>query len=536
LRLATSCYLVRCALLATTLLGCARGFSEDLPIERNSLSDHAAGQRLYLDGIRPSGEPLAALVTGDVPFLGTQFGCQNCHGRSGMGTSEGSIIVPAIAGPVLYSSKPQPQRPAYTDESLARALRDGIDPAGRPLNRLMPRYQLTDAEIAVLSRYLRGLSAGPSPGADDRVIRFATVVTPDIDPDLRDAVHAVLRTFVDEKNRQTRLERQRPDRGSTPATRLPTLYRDWALDIWALRGPAETWQAQLEHYYQQQPVFALLSGLGNDTWRPISQFCEAHAIPCLYPSTNVPAATPSDFYSRYFSAGLTLEADLIASHLQTDPVAAVIQVYCESGPARVAANLASSLDQQSIRVETVSFDCRESFPIDQLNGRLVEHSGAAIILWLSADHLHNLELTSQPARVYLSSTLSGDDHTADVNGSAAPTFLAHAFRLPGKFDPAFRRFEAWARTRSIAVNHPRQQAEAFYTCLVANDLISHLDRFLVRDYLLDMLDHTDSMIVFLPFYPRATLGPGQHFLTKGGYLLPIHDGLADTTAAVWIRP
>ena len=187
--------------------------------------DREAGRRLYREGIRPSGEPLTALVTGDVPFLGTQFSCQSCHGRSGMGAAEGAYIVPAIAGRLLFAPSPQPKRPAYDPQSLARALREGVDPAGRPLDPLMPRFRIADEEVAALAAYLAGLSAGPSPGVDDKVIRFATVVTDDVSPDMRAAVLAVLRTYVDEKNRQTRLESQRPDHGVTPATqaahRLP---------------------------------------------------------------------------------------------------------------------------------------------------------------------------------------------------------------------------------------------------------------------------------------------------------------------------
>jgi hypothetical protein len=48
-----------------------------------------------------------------------------------------------------------------------------------------------------------------------------------------------------------------------------------------------------------------------------------------------------------------------------------------------------------------------------------------------------------------------------------------------------------------------------------------LGRFFVGDYMLDTLDHAQNLVAYLPFYPRATLGPGQRFLSKGGYVLAL---------------
>ena len=129
---------MRTALLVAVLLGSAM----------NALAQTAdvdAGLRMYRDGISPSGEPMTALVAGDVPVVGTQFSCENCHGRSGMGAAEGAYIVPPVAAQFLFVESPQPQRPAYDTDSLARVLRDGVTPSGRALSpQLMPRYSLAD--------------------------------------------------------------------------------------------------------------------------------------------------------------------------------------------------------------------------------------------------------------------------------------------------------------------------------------------------------------------------------------------------------
>ena len=121
------------------------------------------GERIYRDGILPSGEPLTAVVQGDIPVEGTMFSCVSCHLRSGLGSFEGEVLTPPTNGDVLYkpwnslretaklrkgsmegSMKLRngtlyyltrvgefPKRPAYTDETLADAIRGRSEP-GRP--------------------------------------------------------------------------------------------------------------------------------------------------------------------------------------------------------------------------------------------------------------------------------------------------------------------------------------------------------------------------------------------------------------------
>ena len=58
-----------------------------------------------------------------------------------------------------------PRRNRYSSETLARAIRDGIDPEGRKLDYLMPRFALDDATMRLLIGYLKQLSTHPAPGA-----------------------------------------------------------------------------------------------------------------------------------------------------------------------------------------------------------------------------------------------------------------------------------------------------------------------------------------------------------------------------------
>lgn len=45
----------------------------------------------------------------------------------------------------------------YTDEAIKRAIVHGIDPSGKELDAMMPRWKMTDAELNELLRYLKEL-------------------------------------------------------------------------------------------------------------------------------------------------------------------------------------------------------------------------------------------------------------------------------------------------------------------------------------------------------------------------------------------
>ena len=163
------------------------------------------GERMYREGILPSGEPLKAMVKGDIPMAGNQFTCANCHQRSGFGSLEGTVRTPPINSAQLYAPlskfkgipvsrrsaavrETELFRPAYTDETLARAMRTGQDPAGRQMSSTMPIYSLSDRDMEILVFYLKNLSTGSEAGVTDTALRFATVITDEVSKADREAM------------------------------------------------------------------------------------------------------------------------------------------------------------------------------------------------------------------------------------------------------------------------------------------------------------------------------------------------------------
>ncbi|MBS0396734.1 MAG: c-type cytochrome, partial [Proteobacteria bacterium] len=287
----------------------------------------ADGERLYRSGLLPGGEPLVGTRASGADVSGEGAACVSCHRRSGLGNVEGSIVIPPIIAKYLYRSRVAnvedlslphvpgftPNAWAYTDATLAQAIRTGVRPDGRALNPLMPRYALDDPAMAGLIAYLKSLTSAPVPGVSDTTLDFATIVTPDADPVEKQAMLEVLQRFFDLQQKVIAAE-TKPLRSSREI--MYRVTRRWRLHVWELTGPPDGWARQLDQRLAAEPVFAVISGLGRAEWRPVHQFCERNAVPCVLPNIDLPVVDEHDFYPVYYDRGVLLEADLIASRLE----------------------------------------------------------------------------------------------------------------------------------------------------------------------------------------------------------------------------
>ena len=105
----------------------------------------AIGQRIYREGVLPSGEPLRGVGEANVTLAGEQAACATCHRRSGYGSSEGPIEVRAITGPALFGERVAPTAPG------SAATPAGLDRRDRPVAR-GSRSRTGDARCATSGR------------------------------------------------------------------------------------------------------------------------------------------------------------------------------------------------------------------------------------------------------------------------------------------------------------------------------------------------------------------------------------------------
>jgi len=514
------------------------------------------GKRLYREGILSTGQTITGVVQGDIRLSGEQVVCAYCHRRSGMGSMEGQEVVPPVTGDILYNplrlatSKPPLaplQREAYTDEMLKRAIRDGIDVAGKPFSPLMPRYALSDEELESLLAYLKTLSTEPAPGVDERDIHFATVVADSADPAACEALLDLMGAFFEQKNAETRHESVRAERAPWHKERIFGPYRKWVLHVWELTGPPDSWAEQLATQYREQPVFAVLSGVVPGSWQPIHDFCEGYQVPCLFPTTDLPVIDERDFYTVYLSKGMTVEGEGIAHHLAAEGLLAkpVLQVYRTGDPGGEtgAAGLRDALQGRGGSVTDLPLGAGD-FSKETFWLSLVEQgNGAVVVLWLSKSGLDGFWEAFNgglgPQRVYLSTTLFGSNVKDVPAGAAERVYFVHPQEMPDKMDRLLQRSTGWLRVKGIyAPDQKRVQANAYLALKMAGGSLKGLHGYFSREYFLEGIEHMVDIAPYTSVYPRISLAPGQRFVAKGIYIARLSSNGKGRLEAVtgWTAP
>jgi hypothetical protein len=512
-------------------------------------SDH--GWRMYHEGINPDGEPMRATVQGDIPVDGTMFTCVSCHLRSGLGSLEGTVITlptnwgylgrPLVGADMSDSARerlPKPLkqgefRPAYDDQSLARAIRMGKDPNGRVLDLVMPRYALDTNEMDTLIGYLKRLSAEVSPGVTESTLHFATVITDGVSESDQKAMVAVLQAHVQDHNSQVRHEDERKRRGPFYMQEKWDPYRRWQLDVWRLHGAPESWSGQLDEYYEKQPVFALLGGISAGSWQPIHDYCELHQIPDLFPITDFPVISDGDWYTVYFSKGFYQEGEAAARYLRRadDAVnaAPLVQIYRDTPRGRAYArgfrDTRELIGMSPPSERVVAAD--EALSAETLNEIVTQNPGAVLALWVGGDDLRALttfETNPRPVATILSATLLGDNLAAVPEGVRGFTLITQPTAFPEDKVRTRLAIERWLKIRNIPITNYEIQANMYFVGWNLAGLIKMMRNEVYRDYFLDIVDMMRDQDYAVGVYERLSFGPGQRYASKGCYVTELGAG------------
>lgn len=546
--------------LLVALLGLAT-LAAAAPTGKGGSDEVALGARLYHEGIGADGRMVTAISQADVPLAGAQAACMNCHRPSGLGSSEGGYYVPPIHGPVLYAPRQldrlrlypeffhqiqpdsfkarlhQPHmRPAYDPATLARVLRRGVDAAGQPLAPIMPRYRLSDRDVAALDAYLHTLSAHPDPGVGAGTIQLATVFSDNVPPAKRTAMQSTLEAYVAWHNQ--RLNGDQARQGFSVYGRSPfvAVLPRWSLAIWTLTGDPSTWRAQMEQHYRAGPVFAVVGGRVDGPWDGPGGFCEEQQLPCLFPDTELPTWPVRPFtHTAYFSAGLMLDARMLAVYAATHAKAGdeIVQLAADDVWGRApAAEFTRVLQQQAgpaVTLRTIAFTTPEQLT-DALHHRL--GAARAIVLWPGSD--------AAAAVAALASTPPGatrillPHRVIPVAAGAIHGALRERMRFADadELEPSrhARSFETWAwmRTRHLGQDHPRQRLKAYYVMTLLDAALAEINQDFYRDHLIERIEDESQKDINPGLYSRMALSPGERIEVKSGQVVALDAVTLDT--------
>ena len=507
------------------------------------------GEKMYRDGILPSGKPLQAIVKGDVPVEGAQLTCSNCHQRSGFGSSEGTVRTPPIDGTRLYQplskfkgiplTKQATElqaddlfRPAYTDETLARAMRTGVDPAGRQMNTAMPVYELNDRDMAILVYYLRNLSSGLEPGVTETSLRFATIITDDVSQEDRQAMLGPLQRYIGSR-RLSRTSEFSVRTGAYLQEGTSRGMRALSLAVWELKGPSGTWRGQLEEYYKKEPVFAILSGITYGEWAPVHRFCEDHRIPSVFPITDYPVISEKDWYTFYLSKGLYQESETAAKYLNSrDDLSKDIRVVQVFRKNRAGTALSKAFqdawtglghgpaDDVALGEETLTADFWKKLAD--------KYRHTVVLLWLDANDfpdLENLEKTkAMPDMIFASSSLLGQRLYLLPEKARKSVYLTYPYTLPQDARKYRESIETSLRNLNLPITNIDIEFKMRSLFSTLTGALAMMRNYVYRDYFLELIEKTPDLTVVQVPYPRMSFGTGQRYASKGCYVVQLSEG------------
>jgi hypothetical protein len=556
---------VTATIVATLLLftGLSQGYGESPRPSESSQNTLTLGERMYRYGVLPSGEPMLASVKGDLPVSGTAFTCVSCHLRSGLGSIEGGAVTPPTNGPTLFKPAqiiykdteqkyfPLPShRPAYNDSTLAEAIRSGQYPAGKVMNEVMPRYMLEDGDMEILIAYLKSLSNEFSPGVSNTSLHFATIITDDVPPEIRDAMFTPLVHYFDLRNKQTQADQKPLPSRSRLMGRIVlenTLVskvlanRQLVLSKWLLKGSPDTWRKQLDEYYRKEPVFALLGGITNQDWLVIHQFSEEKKIPCLLPQTDLPSISASDWYTIYPSKGFYQEGESVARYLngredlsQERPIVQIVRESLE-GKALSEGFSQTWRDLERSPVKTIRLKSGDKITQDFIERLLAEVQPVALLLWDGPDVQATLEFIASAKNkaelVFVSSRYLGKKFRTLPEHAREFTYITYPFSFAQKsISSAMGNISVEDDSKwSISLKDFPEQDHAQNSMFMSNSITQLLTMALLDmkgNYYRDNFFDVISMVPDQPssIYGRLSFGPGQRYASKGCYIVQVTKG------------
>lgn len=530
--------------------GHAAGMGNATPVNPGSAEAHRLGERMYREGLLPDGTPLRGYIRGDVPVDSTMFSCTNCHARSGLGSVEGQITSPPVNGASLFKPRylfkdqvknsiskskgvtrsAQALRPAYTEETLTAAILAGVDPTGREFAPVMPRYSLNDQEMQILISYLQNLSSSFSPGVTGTSLTFATIVTDDVSAEDRQAMLASLETLV-AINQQTKTQRKLPQFAKMFRMLDTAFFRDISIKTWELKGEPATWRAQLEAYNQKEPVFAILGGISNSPWQPIHDFCETNQIPCLFPVTDLPVVSGTDWYTCYASKGFYQEGEAAARFLKNSISGGtggrVLQIVRNTprGDALASGFTTSWNEGEQGHLQTVSLDRSKKLDSEALQKLMLQYSPDSVVIWSGDDivtALGKLPPQTKLPQLIVSSRYVGKAFTSIPEPLRDKLFITYPYRLP-EDEKSFKGYNEFLTLGKLKqTDEKRIVTRTFSMIHIFLQGLKELKLDFYRDTLLDVIGMRPDQ--YLPDFERYSFGPGQRYASKGCYIVQLGRG------------
>ena len=170
------------------------------------------------------------------------------------------------------------------------------------------------------------------------------------------------------------------------------------------------------------------------------EFCEKNLVPCIFPITDLPVISESDWYTLYFSKGYYQEGEAAAKHLarelELSPDKRIVQVYRENDEG-IALSLGfedswKKLESSPVIDKIIS--ANETTGVDFWKKLSALHPDAVMLVWLGPEDMAGIEslseLRAKPSMVFVSYTMIGEALSSLPDKIRSFTYITYPYGLP----------------------------------------------------------------------------------------------------------
>ncbi|MEE2856741.1 MAG: ABC transporter substrate-binding protein [Planctomycetota bacterium] len=489
------------------------------------------GREIYLAGKASGPEIRLVLANADLEMPATSFPCASCHGENGRGTREGGLVPPGIRWQELMRPATVEltgrKRSAYDLESLKKAIIDGSDPAGVELHPGMPRYKMSDPQLADLMAYLRvvGEEEVFDPGVEPELIRFGTVLPlSGANASTGDSIRKALEAWSGQLSIQgiygRKIEWVFEDSVSTQEGTLAALKRIVEKDVFALIGchlPPGT--------------------------EGIEEILAESKIPMIGPVTTTPRPMDPPFrWIYYLLPSFYHQSKSLVEYLciEVPGTRPTIAVVTEEGR--------SFDDARSGVIEQMAvFGSEPLLDIVPAEGHFdpvviadaLADSGAEVVIVFARGPLisrltHRLEVLDCRVRLFTLGSVLGKEAFTLADSVAARTYISYPSVVERRQSDL-----TWllylARDTGFRIDSAAVQGSALASVKLVQDTMERCGRRLSRDLFIEQLEKTQEFRTGL--VPPITFSPSRHVGAVGSHVMQINlaEGRFDPVSS-WIIP
>ena len=498
-----------------------------LPLAAQPLSAaEAAGRRVYIEGTSPAGHEISAEVgMAGAVLPGTAVPCANCHGRDGLGRAEGGVVPPPIVWSQLTRSYGHVHdngraHPPFDEASVARAVTQGVDPAGNTLDSAMPRFHIHPDDLRNLVAYLKRLESDVDPGISDTAIRVGTVLPEGIAAG--DAMRKAIESAFEDVNAS----------GGLYGRRLELVVRTYAP-----RPDAAVEAARA--VIDRDDVLALVSPFALGAEAPLAALAEQKHVPVVGPFTvRGPHGAPGR-YTFYLFGGLPEQAQVLVEFALANPALAgksVVLLHADEATARdAAAAVQSRCETRACPAVRVMAYGAASPDAAALARQARDTKADAVIFLGGSDDLERFAMAADalgwhPA-LLAAGTLAGRAAGRLPQPFQGRFFLAYPTAPPrGNTSDAFDRFAA---KHQLATANELPAFSSFIAASLLVDALQRTGREVSRERLVAELEATTAYRSLLAQPIRY--GPRRRIGALGGHVVaPAPDGSGFRAVSAWI--